>query len=329
MGQRAEFAASTWIVRPPPGKHNPLRTNYSERKELMGRAGLWSVVLVGILLAWSVAACRKPAEPGVVAEFKGGRLTVDDLEAHRDLLRHQKTYRENPERLTKDFVFDHAVNMELIIAKGLKEKLHQDPRIRAEIHAFMSDLFLRLMQDKLVPQIDRSKVTEDELRAYFDAHPEAYRTPASYGLRVIRHPDPVVLEHLRRRIEAGQETFAAAAMQHSTDEETKGAGGYAGRRALDRFPSEWRPVIEALGVNEIARPVSLRDSSYLLQLVEKTEPRQFSYEDRKEFVLNDLLYSRYREQWRQIYEGLKKEFRLAVNDHELQHFIGTETGHEK
>jgi hypothetical protein len=132
-------------------------------------------------------------------------------------------FRNQPELLAPRNVFEHAVNMELLIAKGLKEELHLDPGIRAEIHGFMADLFLKVLQERMVPHIDKQAFTEEEVRAYFEAHPETYR---------------------------GQE-FAA----------------------------------------------------------------------RKAYVRNDLLYVRYREAWQAVYDKLKAEFELEVEEEKLARFL--------
>ena len=39
----------------------------------------------------------------------------------------------------------------------------------------MADLFLKVLQERLVPQVDKQSFSEEELRAHFDAHPETYR----------------------------------------------------------------------------------------------------------------------------------------------------------
>ncbi|NCC77505.1 MAG: peptidyl-prolyl cis-trans isomerase, partial [Clostridia bacterium] len=141
---------------------------------------IWAVVC---LLA--VNGCSPENNGNAVVSFDGGVLTIEDLRAHLDRLKRNPQYQQHPERLNPEFAYEHAVNMELIIAKALNEKLHQDPEIRAEIHEFMADLFLKVMQDKLVPKIDRDSFTDDEVRAYFDEHKDSYRTPDQYGVRVI------------------------------------------------------------------------------------------------------------------------------------------------
>jgi len=292
------------------------------------RRNVAAIVAAVVVAAAALAACQKNNADNVVARFKGGSLTIEDLDAHRQLLGRQASFRDKPEQLTPEFVFDHAVNMEMIIAKGLKEKLHLDPRVRVQIHGFMSDLFLKVLQEKLVPQIDKAQFTEEQVRAYFDEHIDSYRNPALYEVRLIRHADFGFLEELRRNIESGEQRFEDAAVAHSTDAASKANGGSIGRRSLARFRPQWRAVIAPLAVGAIAGPVQIKDSYYLFQTVAGTPPQEPDDEEKKAYVRNDLLYFHYRQAWQQAYDRLKKEFDLKVNDHALEHFTSGKDRHE-
>jgi parvulin-like peptidyl-prolyl isomerase len=227
----------------------------------------------------------------------------------------------DPDRITPEFVYEHAVNMEMIITKALKEKLHQDPRIRAEIHEFMANLFLRIMQDSMVPEIDRDSVPEEEVRAYFEAHMESYIPPALYGVRFIENPDEDVIKTARESILAGEESFETAALTYSTDNATREAGGYAGKRPITKYRRDWRAALENLDLDVLSEPVRIKDKYYLFQVVEKQEFEAPDFEEKKAYVRNDLLYSKYREAWQKVYDRLKKEYGVKVNETQLKRFM--------
>ncbi len=276
-------------------------------------------VLVG-LLAVSAGGCGDRAKDNVAVSFTGGNLTVEDLEAHRRIMSRQRMFRDHPERLTPEFVTEHAVNMEMIIAKGLKEKLQQDPRLRAEIHGFMSDLFLKVMQEKLVPDIDGKAFTDAEVRAYYEKNKAGYRTPVQYGISVIKGKDADALGKLRARILAGEITFADAAARYSTDEKSRKKKGYIGLWALDRLPPGLRDDLEKMSLNQISEVKKSKDNFYLVRLLQKTEPHQYTFEEKAAYVRNDLLYSRYREEWRKTYDRLRKEFNVKEHEKALKRF---------
>jgi hypothetical protein len=272
------------------------------------------------LLAVSAGGCGDTAKDNVAVSYTGGSLTVEDLEAHRQIMSRQRMFRDNPERLTPEFVTEHAVNMEMIIAKGLKEKLQQDPRLRAEIHGFMSDLFLKVMQEKLVPDIDGKAFTDAEVRDYYEKNKASYRTPVQYGVSIIKGKDADALARLRARIAAGELSFADAAARYSTDEKSRKSKGYIGLWALDRLPPGLRDDLEKMSLKQISDVKKSKDNFYLVQLLQKTEPHQYTFKEKAAYVRNDLLYSRYREEWRKTYEQLRKEFKVQENEAALKRF---------
>lgn len=260
---------------------------------------------------------RKPEN--TLASFKGGALTTADVEAHLESMKRKSQFRDKPEMLTPEFAFDHALNMEMIIAKGLAEGLHHDPRIRNMLHEHMSDLFLKIMEDKLITQIDRTTITEEEMRRFYEEHKEQYQEKSKYTLSAFTVA-PEQAEEAAAALTAGELDFAAAAAKYALEEEARKKGGKTGTRTLRRFQPSWQPVVEQLEVGVVAGPTELDGKTWLLLLERKTPPHQHSFEDKKEFIRNDVLYGRYRDQWQQVYDGLKKQFEVKIDRKRLDAF---------
>ena len=254
-----------------------------------------------------------------LVRFEGGVITREDVVAHYENMKKKSQFREKPELLTPEFVFDHALNMEMIIAKGLDENLHRDPRVREILHDHMSDLFLKIMEEKLITPIDRSAITDDEMRQYYEQHKEQYQEKAKYILSAFTVASEQAVE-AATALKAGELDFTAAAAKYALEEEARKNGGKTGSRTLRRFQPSWQPVVEKLEVGVVAGPVELDGKTWMLRLERKTEPHQYSFEEKKEYIRNDVLYSRYRDQWQQVYDGLKKQFKVAVDQPKLDAF---------
>lgn len=282
---------------------------------------LFSTVL--FVTALAVSGCQTQDDP--LVKFDGGCLTVQDLEAHYEKLKTTPTFRSRPEQLTPKFVFDHAVNMEMIIAKGLEEKLHQDPRIRAQIHAYMSDLFLKIMQKELVPEINKDEFTDDQLKEFYETHKESYTSPAMLSVRMIKTSDEQTALEARGQIDSGQIDFVAAAAQYSLDKRTADRGGDIGTRSLKKFKPRWRDVIADLEPDVLSGPHQIDQEWYLFELVGKTEPVVHPFEEKKAYIRNDLLYNEYRQAWQDTYDQLKKEYEVKVDQNQLDSFIRDRT----
>jgi hypothetical protein len=201
--------------------------------------------------------CSSDRAENTIVQFKGGNITKEDLAAHYKKLKMESRYRNNPEQLIPEFVFDHALNMEMIIARGLNEKLHLDPWIRQEIHGFMSDLFLKVMQDRLVPKIDRESIIEEEMRQFYEEHKENYLKNALYTVNMVKIDDREKAKSIMSEIREDRITFKDAAKKYSTDKKSKSKGGFIGTRSLGRFRGNWRPVIENLKLNKVSDLISI------------------------------------------------------------------------
>lgn len=261
----------------------------------------------------------KPRAKNVVAVFDGGVLTGEDLEAHYHSLKNQHKYKETPELLTPEFVFDHALNMEMIIAEGLKRELHHDAYIRQDLHSQMSKLFLTILSNELIEKIDKESITEEEMRRFYEEHKENYCDKAFYSLLAFE-VDPDRAEEALKRLNSGELTFSAAAGQYGKNEKDRENGGHTGSRTLRRFKPAWQPVVESLEIGKITRPPAINDKTYIMLLENKTEPYQHSFDEKKAYIRNDVLYNKYQDAWQDVYDRLKEKFKVKIDKERLAAF---------
>lgn len=275
-----------------------------------------------LILIFVLSGCSGSTDKSnIVAEFKGGCLTAEDLDAHYQVLRKSAMFRNKSELLTPEFVFEHALNMEMIITRGLGENLHKDPWIRARIHEFMSSLFLKAMQDSLVSPIDKNQFTDEELRQFYQDHQENYIIKPIYTVGMIKTRTLEDAEKALAFISSQPDRFETAAGKYSIDPGSRKIGGSIGSRALSRFGKNWQPVIGALETGKISGPHHLGKSFYLFKLIKKSKPVHHSFDERKAYIKNDLLYAKYKQAWQKTYEKLKKEYNVSIHQKNLSLFI--------
>lgn len=277
--------------------------------------------IIAILTAAVLTGCGQSGsdDSNVLATFKGGVLTTEDIQAHKRTLQRSGQFKNKPETLTPEFVFEHALNMEMIIAKGLEEKLHRDAAIRNDLHRHMSALFLKMMQDQLVTAIDKESIREEEMRTFYEQHKEQYSKKSQYTL----HAFSVAGEQASAAMAAikdGVMTFAAAASTYGLDEQERKNGGETGIRTLRRFQPAWQPVVKSLKVGEVSGPLEIDGVAYIMLLERKTKPYQYSYDEKKTYIRNDVLYSRYQKQWQKIYDELRDRYEVKINRDNLEAF---------
>ena len=285
----------------------------------MDRVGICLVVV------WMLAAgvgCDAKGDGASVVTFKGGNLTIEDLKAHGNAMARDRRFRDNPEMLTPEAVFDHAVNMEMVIAEGLRRNLHLDPVVRERLHSQMADLFLQLLEEELVPELSRDDIGDGDVLAFYNDNPELYTRKPLYSVSMVKCGSEAEALSVSHRIASGELTFAEAARAYSVDAKSAGQKGHIGTRSLERFRPEWRGAIAALEAGKASPPVRIRDHWYLFLLTGKTGPERYTFEEQKERIRNDVLYARYRDAWENAYEELKREFGVSIDPAQFQKFLG-------
>lgn len=288
-------------------------------KRKTGRTGRNTITAILCLaMIYGLTGCDRKQENTLVV-FEGGSLTTEDVAAHRESMRQMKEFRNYQERLTPEFVFEHALNMEMIIAKGLDMKLHLDPRIREHLHRQMSETFLKLIGEQLVPPIDRKEISDEEARQYYQEHLESYQEKPRYALYAFSVA-PDKLKEVEEALDGTMSYEDAAAHYGSTPQERE-SHGYTGSRTLSRFQPSWQPIVEAMEIDEIQGPLLIDGRHYFLMLKNKTELHQYSFEEKKEYIRNDVLYDRYRQAWDAVYAGLRQDFKVDIDQKRVADFI--------
>ena len=137
---------------------------------------------------------------------------------------------------------------------------------------------------------------------------------------MVKIADKEKAESVVSEIREGRITLEDAAKKYSTDEKSGNKDGFIGTRSLDKFRGNWRPAIESLKLNEVSNPAKIDDDYYIFKLTQKTEPYQYTYEEKSAYIRNDVLYDKYRKEWEKTYDGLKKEFAVEIDEEKLKEF---------
>lgn len=267
-------------------------------------------LLFVVCISGLLAACQEVE----FAHWTGGGTKGDEIAASAEMdeaflrayARRMFAAKEHAGRVTPEYVLEHVQNMEALIAEGRARNLDRLPEFRQAVHQFQAELLLRTMQPDLVPEIPRDSVTNEDARVFFQENIRLYALPDLYLATMF---------HAREKGEAV--VLGGAGSRAALDAEAARLPGVEAKTlepmALERFPEEWRESLSSLEPGSCG-PVMMREDSFVVLCLDGAQrDRTQDFEARKEFIRNDVLYSRYREAWREVYAGLRERHGVSVD----------------
>ncbi|HEU0303977.1 MAG TPA: SurA N-terminal domain-containing protein [Gaiellaceae bacterium] len=131
-----------------------------------------------------------------------------------------------------------------------------DEQVRDELRA-------TLVSEKIFDKVgDSAKVTDAEIKAYYESHPELYVQPPARKVRHILVDSKALADDIHAQLRAGGD-FGALAKKHSKDS-SKDVGGELTIRKGETVP-QFEKVALALKVNEISKPVKTRFGWHVIE----------------------------------------------------------------
>ena len=286
-------------------------------------AALRAELLAAAKPAFDLGSARDPAAgpEAVVARFEGGRRTRGDLEA---ALASGPAARRDPAALADEplrRVLEELVVQALAAERARALGLDRDPELRRSLawrrrQLLAGDELARRVRAELEPP------SEEQVRAWFEAHRQAFQRPPHYDLEVLRIDLAAgeerqryrLGEDLRARLAAGELGFAAAARAHSDhpSADRGGALGWVSRRQVAGFGRVVLETVDALAPGELSELVQDAGSLYLLRLGGRQEARPLTWEEAAESAEQKLGEERVAEIRERIEAGLRAALEVRL-----------------
>ena len=196
------------------------------------------------------------------------------------------------------------------------------------LEQFKESLRERLLVDEMKAAVTKDvTVTDDEVKAYYDAHEADYTEPeeretrhilispfaeAAGGAGTITPTEAdwdvarAEAEKVRSEIQNGAD-FGTEARKYSDDETTREAGGELGNLILGQMVPQFEEAVFGLKKGELSQPVRTEYGYHLIQVVDIIPEAQIPYEEVKEKIRSALLAQRQADTWEAWLEEMKQE----------------------
>jgi len=169
-----------------------------------------------------------------------------------------------------------------------------------------------IRRDLIAEQIIGKDITlsDDDIKAYYEQnksqYAEAEQVRASHILVNTKEEADAILAQLK----AGGD-FAAIAKEKSLDTQTKDKGGDLGYFGRGEMDPEFEKVAFALPVGQLSDPVKTSYGYHIIKVSDHKQARQYTLDEVKERVRQDLLNSRISERYPDWVAGLKAKAKIV------------------
>jgi len=207
------------------------------------------------------------------------------------------------------------LDYKILAAKARKEGIAKGPDFAKKMQLMEMQVLIQSLFDRDGAGLkDRSAVKDEDVKAFFDKHPEKFMTPESFNARHIlvstraqgaekaRTDDEAKarIKEIQDALKAGK-SFEELAKTYSDDPGSKDKGGLYDNMPFGRFVPEFDKAVRDQKVGEVGEPVKSMHGYHLIK-VDKITPavpqtfeaakesaKQQATTDRQEKVMNEYM----------------------------------------
>jgi peptidyl-prolyl cis-trans isomerase C len=258
-----------------------------------------------LLLAVSHQALASQAK--VLAKIGDKTITDSDVQEMVDAVpeRFKDAYM-TPEGKQK--TLDYLVNIYVLAAEAEKTGLDKAPEVQRLLNFTNKDILARVYLDKMTKNL--SAPTEQDALKQFENNKSQYVTPETVHLHHILVQSEKEAKTVLDRLKKG-EKFADIAGEVSICP-SKLRGG-----DLDWLPrGSLVPEIEEVAFSaksgQITGPVKSQFGYHIVYVEDKKPPQENSFEQVKDYIIEQLKFQQQQEQYEQLAENLRKKMNVQI-----------------
>jgi parvulin-like peptidyl-prolyl isomerase len=242
----------------------------------------------------------------------------------------------------RDRVLEEMIGLKAALAKARAKGQDREPQTRKLIDQLIASQFLEAEFARRT--LTNSPVSDTEITAYYETHPQEFRVPASVRagvvfLKVSSKASPEKLAEMRGRAEelraqavtTDEAGFARLVQQHSDDQSSRYTGGDTGWLRAGESSGHWPgAVVEAAlalaKIGDVAGLVETTNGFFVVRLTERRAAAVRPLADVREAVRFQLQQNRQRQQQEEFAAELKRGLNIQINEAVLNTITAAKAG---
>lgn len=211
----------------------------------------------------------------------------------------------------------------LFEAKARKEGLDKDPAFARKRAIMEMDLLVRALFDRDGAALqEKIKVSDSDVKAYYDAHADQFKTPETFSARHIlvgTKDSPAAdgkgltdaqakakIARIQAALKAGRK-LKDLAKANSDDPGSKDKGGLYENIPFGSFQPEFETAVRAQALGKVGQPVKTPYGYHLIQVEKVTPAKLESFEASKEKAQQLATQERQEQVMKEFTDAIKKD----------------------
>lgn len=261
-----------------------------------------------VLAAAGFGCAKSPASGDVVlAKVSSRRITAKEFDAR--IAKMPPYYRSIVERNRRRYLDDMITEM-ILYEEAVRKGFDRDKEIIDLIKEAKKKIIITKFIKTEVQ--DAVKVTDEEVRAFYEARKDQFKAPEAWRASHILMPDEKEAKDVLEELSKGV-NFEELAKAHSTDA-TAARGGDIGYFRKGQLIPEFEKECLKLGVGQTSGIVHTQFGYHIIKLTDKKESVPETYDKIKPAIESELKRARRSEAFDKLMSALKKKYMVELND---------------
>lgn len=210
-----------------------------------------------------------------LASVGGKTVTTQDVDRFLAAMGPQGQAYNNPQG--RAAILEQIIAQRLFLLDAQRNLMEREPAFKEQLAAVKEQL---LMEYAIGKCVDAVKVTEEETKAYYEAHKDQLQADETVNASHILVDSADKAQELLTAIQSGEISFEDAAKANSTCP-SSAQGGNLGDFGRGQMVPEFDRAVFDMAEGEICGPVQTQFGYHLIRLNKKNEARPLDYKDVK------------------------------------------------
>ena len=198
-------------------------------------------------------------------------------------------------------VLEQLIGQALFLTDAKKNMLEYDPAFKQQLARVKEDL---LVQFAITKALERVKVTEDEIKKFYDENPDQFKGEETVSASHILVDTEEKANEIKQKLESGEITFEDAAKQYSSCPSAQN-GGSLGEFARGQMVPEFDTACFEMQPGELRGPVQTQFGYHLIRLDAKNAAKPVSFAEAHDAIEQHLLAEKQRQAYQSRINQLK------------------------